>query len=185
MWLQRSTLLSKTSRTKQLTFAAICAALYVVLALFTIPIGMIRISLASLPIIICAMVYGPKWAFGAGFIGEFLHQLLTYGLTLTTPLWCLAPGLRGLLLGLVIIEALSSADYQTFWLYFSSISVAVFITILNTGITALDALIYGYYSYAYVFASFWIRIITGIATSAILTTIAVPISNRIITTGHG
>ena len=59
-----------------------------------------NISVASLPLIISAMLFGPLGGLLVGLLGSFLEQLLTYGLMATTVLWLVPNTVRGLLLGL-------------------------------------------------------------------------------------
>ena len=48
---------------------------------------------------------------------------------------------------------------------FITISTALLVTALNTGVMYLDSKIYGYYSFAYVFGAVIPRIFTGILTA--------------------
>ena len=61
-----------------------------------VEIGGIKLTFASLPTMICAMLFGPIDGFLVGFLGAFLEQMLKYGFTTTTLLWVLPPAIRGL-----------------------------------------------------------------------------------------
>ena len=79
---------------------AILAALYFVFDLISIKAGPFKLSVSGLPIILVAIIYGPLDAMIVGFTGAFLGQLLSYGFTPTTILWCLPAVVRGLFVGL-------------------------------------------------------------------------------------
>ena len=79
---------------KRLVLDALLIALYVVLGFWKIPIGnILRISLASFAVVVCAVAFSPLDGLVVGFMGEFLSQVLgPYGLTPTTALWALPEG---------------------------------------------------------------------------------------------
>ena len=86
---------------RKLVMIAMLTAVYVVLCLVgTIRLWWMNISVASLPLIISAMLFGPLGGLLVGLLGSFLEQLLTYGLMATTVLWLVPNTVRGLLLGL-------------------------------------------------------------------------------------
>lgn len=86
-----------------LCFCSAAIALHIVLELFcTIRIGNdLKITLASLPFLILAFLCGPLEGMISGLVGTFLSQLLTFGITVTTPLWILPYALQGLVAGLL------------------------------------------------------------------------------------
>ena len=167
----------KKITTKRLCIIAILTALYFVLTIWlTIRIGNLRISLASLPILILAIMYGPlESAFAAG-LGEFLNQLLTYGLTITTPIWILPPIIRALIVAFgcnLIKKKYSTEDpwSKPVLFYGLLIIAAIITTFANTGVTWLDSIIFHYYTFAYVFGDFVIRLVTGVLTAVVMATI--------------
>lgn len=87
-------------KAKRMVTVAMLIAMYVVLSLFSINLGNMKITLDSLPIIVGAALLGPLDGFLIGFFGSFLNQLLTFGLTPTTILWVIPAAVRGLLIGL-------------------------------------------------------------------------------------
>ncbi|MCF0143133.1 MAG: ECF transporter S component, partial [Parasporobacterium sp.] len=93
---------------KKLTVLNLCLcaamiALHIVLELFlTIRIGdSLKITLATLPFVIIGLLCGPIEGFVTGLLGTFLSQLLTFGITLSTPFWILPGALLGLSAGLI------------------------------------------------------------------------------------
>ena len=89
-----------SNSTRRLSRMAVMAALYTVLAMITIPIGNIHLTLASLPVVLTASLFGPLQGAAVAVVGEFIHQMLTYGFTLTTLLWLVPPALRAAVIGL-------------------------------------------------------------------------------------
>ena len=163
---------------------AIMAAMYFLLSLFSIKAGNIRITLTSVVTVVMAYLCGPCMAAVSVFIGEFLSQLLNYGIGITTILWLIPPVLRAILVGnlywlfrKVTKNGVQEINFVRFLVVNSLSSIVV--TIANTGIMALDALILGYYTKAYVFAAFFVRLGIGIITSVIVSFIAFPIIMRI------
>ena len=152
-------------KVKRMVTIAMLIAMYVVLSLFSINLGNMKITLDSLPIIVGAALLGPLGGFLIGFIGSFLNQLLTFGLTATTLLWVLPSAVRGLLVGLY---AKHCRFHMNFWqTQMITISTALLVTALNTVVMYLDSKIYGYYSFAYVFGAVVPRIFTGVLTAFI------------------
>ena len=86
-----------------LCMCAAAIALHIILELFcTIRIGNdLKITLAALPIIVIALLCGPVEGLLTGCIGTFLSQLLTYGITISTPFWILPYTIQGLAAGLL------------------------------------------------------------------------------------
>ena len=159
---------------------AIMAAMYFLLSLFSIKAGNIRITLTSVVTVVMAYLCGPCMAAVSVFIGEFLSQLLNYGIGITTILWLIPPVLRAILVGnlywlfrKVTESGVRELNFVRFLVVNSLSSIVV--TIANTGVMALDALILGYYTKAYVFAAFFVRLGIGIITSVIVSFIAFPI----------
>lgn len=155
------------------------AALYLPLALFVaIRIGTWQVSFGSLPVVIAALLFGPADAFLVAAIGEFLKQLLTYGFTATTVLYLIPPALRGAVIGFVAVrlwkKGLRLEDRR--WLcYPVCVCAAVVTTFGNTMVNWADSLIYGYYTFAYVFGNAVVRFITGMVNSAVIATVAIPL----------
>ncbi|MCQ2458262.1 MAG: ECF transporter S component [Clostridia bacterium] len=167
--------------TKRLCLVAVFAALYFVLTMYlTIRIGNITVTLASLPILILAVMYGPMESTVAAGLGELIHQLLSWGLTVTTPLWLLPPIIRGLIVAFGCRVIKSRNTVKEPWerpvaFVILLVAAAVVTTLANTGITWLDSVIFGYYSKAYVFGDFVIRLFTGIGTAIVMSLVLPPV----------
>ena len=157
------------STTRRLAVDAMLAAMFVCLSLVSISLPNMKITLDSLPVLVAAFLLGPLDALAVGLIGSFFNQLLTYGLTPTTVLWILPAGLRGLLVGLYVKRhSFELTQKQTVFIVVLS---ALAVTALNTLIMAVDSLIYGYYSAAYVFGALIFRIIAGVLTAVVFSLI--------------
>ena len=157
------------STTRRLAVDAMLAAMFVCLSLVSISLPNMKITLDSLPVLVAAFLLGPLDALAVGLIGSFFNQLLTYGLTPTTVLWILPAGLRGLLVGLYVKRhSFELTQKQTVFIVVLS---ALAVTALNTLIMAVDSVIYGYYSAAYVFGALIFRIIAGVLTAVVFSLI--------------
>lgn len=159
---------------KKIVMTAMLTAVYVVLCLVgTIRLWWMNISVASLPLIIAAMLFGPVGGMLVGLLGSFLEQLLTYGLMATTVLWLVPNTVRGLLLGIYFKK--KNYHPSRAQIIGAIVVAAVITTALNTIVMYLDSVIQGYYSYAYVFGGVVTRVVTGIATAVIMAFVAPPV----------
>jgi len=167
------------SKTKVLCRTAMTGALCFVLTLVSVRAGNLKVSFGSLPAVISALLFGPWEAAAAAFIGELLSQLLTYGLTATTVLWLIPPCLRVILIGLTArrCHAVFSVypEEKPAVLFPVCLCAAVVTTSANTVGIWLDSLIYGYYTFAYVFGDFVLRIITGLLTASAIAAVSIPV----------
>lgn len=87
-----------------LCLCAMMAAMHIVLELFcTVRIGeTLKITISSLPFVICGMLCGPVEGLVTGLVGSFLSQMLgPYGLMITTPIWIIPGAMEGLSAGLI------------------------------------------------------------------------------------
>jgi len=88
-----------------LCLCAVCIALHIILEVFcAIRIGNdLKISFSTLPFVIIGLLCGPVEGLVTGLLGTFLSQLITYGITITTPFWIIPGALQGLAAGLIFI----------------------------------------------------------------------------------
>ena len=166
--------------TRKLVVIAMMVAVYVVLnTVGTIRLGWINISVSALPIIVGALLYGPGGGLMVGLVGAFLGQLMTYGVTATTVLWIIPPAVRGLLIGLYAKRCGYALSRRQ--LVGVLIVTSLVVTLLNTGAIYLDSVIYGYYTYAYVFGKVTkkckvgIRIVSGAVTAVAMAFVTPPV----------
>ena len=108
-----------------------------------------------------------------GLVGAFLGQLMTYGVTATTVLWIIPPAVRGLLIGLYAKRCAYELSRRQ--LVGVLIVTSLVVTLLNTGAIYLDSVIYGYYTYAYVFGKVGIRIVSGAVTAVAMAFVTPPV----------
>ena len=156
----------ENKKTRALALDAMLCAMYVVLSFVSINLPNMKFSFDSLPILVGAALLGPVDGLAVGLVGSFISQLLTYGITVTTPLWIIPAGVRGLLVGLYAKKhGFNMTLKQT---ELAVIFSALVVTALNTVVMYLDSVIFGYYSYVYVFGAMLPRIIAGIITAAVL-----------------
>ncbi len=108
-----TTLQKNRAHLTRLTTDAVLVALYVVFATaltFKIP-NLIEVSLASLPILLAAALFGPFDAAAIALLGSFIEQATSeYGLSPTTPLWMAPVVLQALVAGCVFFLLRYRAD---------------------------------------------------------------------------
>lgn len=164
------------NKTKRIALCAMLAAMFECLSLLSINLGSMKITLDFLPIIIAAMLIGPVEGAIVGLAGSFLNQLLTYGLSITTILWILPAGVRGLLVGIYAKKhSFSLTRGQMIFIFILS---ALIVTALNTGVMYLDSIIIGY-PFAATLITVVLRIVNGILTAILFAFILPPIIQRL------
>ena len=145
---------SSAMSTRKMVTIAMLTAVYVVLNFAgTVRLGWINISVASLPVIVGAMLYGPVGGLLVGLLGAFM----------------------GLLVGVYAKHC--GYKFSSGQLTLALIGTALVVTALNTGAMYIDSVIYNYYSYAYVFGGLVVRIISGAATAVLMVFVAPPVVN--------
>ena len=156
---------------RMLCLAGVMAALYVGLDFLAVSVsapfgGNLKISLSGLPVIIVAIFGGPIWGAACGFVGAFIGQLLSYGITATTLLWILPAVARGLSMGF-LFRAFKQSLKPGMLTLETSIS-SLLVTLLNTGAMLIEQKLYGYYSsYLAIFLAVPTRVIAGIVTAIV------------------
>lgn len=168
----------------RLCVMGVMMALYIILTKFmSIRIVNLRITFASLPVILMAMLFGPAEASVVAGVGELILQLTgDYGVTLTTPLWCLPPVVRALIVGFgwrFIPKKAANDMHRYAGLIVLLVLAAVAVTLSNTGVIWLDSIIYHYFTEAYVFGQFAVRLITGVVTAVAMSVIAIPLEKAV------
>lgn len=173
---------------KRIVIDAMLIALFFVLNMVAIKAGNIRITFASMSVILCAVLYGPADACIVAACGEFLNQMLSYGLSPTLPLWILPPVFRGLIIGFASFLLFKKGKYiekNPVFMYTACILGALVTTAANTLVIYIDSVLYGYYSFAYVFGDAVIRIISSVVTAAVLATVVMPVAMALRRAGIG
>lgn len=163
-----------------LVLCAVLAALYVVLSSFlAIRLGnSLRITFASLPVILAASLLGPVPAAIVAAVGEFINQMISYGLSPTLPLWLLPPVCRGVMVGLMLLPMRKKGVLpETKPVQYGAVLMiaALLTTVVNTLVMWADSVFWGYYSFAYVFGTAATRFVSGIITAAAVAIVAVPV----------
>lgn len=176
---------NKKIATRRLVINAVLIALYVVLRFFNIPFGeSFRFTLASFPVILCALLYGPVDGLIIGLLGEFLSQVLgPYGLTPTTLFWCIGETVRGGALGLCSVlflrKRLFFAEQPTrkniVLLLICCILTGVLAALGQTFALYVDSTMMGYYSYAMVFGLMIWRILVYALLAVLFGYLSLPI----------
>lgn len=158
--------------------AAMCA----VLGAISIDLGNIKITLESVPIILCALMFSPLDAAAVGLVGTFIYQILRYGISVTTALWILPYMVCGLVVGIYAAKRQHKLSLsQTVTIV---VIAELIITTLNTGTLYVDSKVYGYYNETLITGMVAIRyavcIVKAVAVGAVMPTL-VKLLQRLIT----
>ncbi len=164
-----------------LCLCAVCIALHIILEVFaTIRIGNdYKVSFATLPFVIVALLCGPLEGFVTGLIGTFLSQLITYGITITTPFWIIPGALQGLAAGLIFLAFKRKTKIVP-------IAVTVFgaglvLVIFNWIASYFDGVVfYKYMTMEVLVALIPVRLLIWIGLSIVYTIVGVPITKALL-----
>ena len=168
---------------RRLAMDAVLVALYFALSMIAIPMGGLKLTFEHLPVILCALLFGPVDALLVGGLGELINQMLTYGFTPTTILWMSPAMFRGLSMGLCAVFAAKRMGMDA--LLEKKAPVAFFVacvisglicSMLNTLTLYVDSKMFGYYNYAMVFGVFWIRMAASAVSSVLMAMAAKPVA---------
>ncbi len=164
-----------------LCLCAVCIALHIILEVFaTIRIGNdYKVSFATLPFVIVALLCGPLEGFVTGLIGTFLSQLITFGITITTPFWIIPGALQGLAAGLIFLAFKRRTKLVP-------IAVTVFgaglvLVIFNWIASYFDGVVfYKYMTMEVLVALIPVRLLIWIGLSIVYTIVGVPITKALL-----
>lgn len=154
----------RSEKIKRLVIDAMLVGIFVVLSLYaSVDVWVMKFTFNGIAIILAALLFGLKDACAVAILGAFLEQLLTYGLSVTTPLWILPALFRALFVG--GYAQFVKFRYQPLVMIAVVICSSVLVTVVNTGVMWADSVIMGYYSFAYVFGKILPRFGAGIITA--------------------
>lgn len=129
--------------TRHLTMNAVFIALHVVLDMASVYIGNeIKLSFAAFPLLCAAMLFGTVDGVYVAALGEFLYQLLMYGLGPTTLMWMVPPVVHALIVGLYCRRHDQNLTLRQagFIVLVSGLAAAL----ITTVVIHFDAIIWGY-----------------------------------------
>ena len=146
----------KNLSTKQLVLYAVLAAVFVILAFISVGTNNFKASFESLATLIAGITLGPLAGFLVGLVGELIYQMIQYGFDATTVLWLIPYAVSGLVAGLF------GRSYK-FELSVKQIILAVIfselcLTVLNTPVNAISAIIQGWGNWATILAGIPLRL---------------------------
>ena len=173
----------KTFTAKRIALNAVLAALYVALSMLSVPVGGFKLTFEHLPVILCAVLFGPIDAIVVGALGELINQMLTFGFTPTTILWMAPAMFRGLSMGLGAVllpkflgrQAMQDKSIPVVFMVTCVVS-GLICSLINTFTLYVDSKMFGYYSYAMVFGVLWLRLGTSAISSVLMAVVVKPLA---------
>ena len=171
---------------KRLAINAALVALYIALSMLAVPIGGFKLTFEHLPVILCAVFFGPVDALIVGALAELTNQMLTFGFTPTTILWMAPAMFRGLSLGLcamfvpktlgrdAILEKKAPVAFIT-----CCVISGLICSLINTFTLYVDSKMFGYYSYALVYGVLWLRLGASAISSVLMAIVAKPLTHAL------
>jgi len=140
--------------TKQLALNAVFAALFVILAFISVGTNDFKASFESLATLMAGITMGPLAGLLVGLIGEFIYQLIQYGLDPTTVLWLIPYAVCGLVAGLIA----KKGELDNKKLIIIVVVCEILLTVLNTPVNAISAIIQGWGNWATIAAGIPLRL---------------------------
>ena len=171
-------MMKNRSRVAKMTLCALLAAMYVVLSSYlSIRITFIHITFASLPVVLAAFLLGTGPAVLVAGLGEFIAQMLIYGMGVSTMLFTIPPMVRGLVVGLLAAALCKDTAIETKPLRMAGILMtgSIMTSLTTTAVLWIDSHLMGYYSFAVVFGAAIQRMITSLVTASLITLICIPV----------
>ncbi len=164
-----------------LCLCAMMAALHIVLELYgTVRIGNdLKITFATLPFLVIGLLCGPVEGLITGGVGTLLSQLLTYGITISTPFWLLPGMMYGLSAGL--IYRAFGRKCKVVPIAVTTFSAGLVLVIFNLIASYFDGVvIYKYYANAGVLAALipW-RLLVWLILGVVYSIVAVPLTKAV------
>lgn len=147
----------------EIAIIGIMAALAIVLEKFSFPRGnsYLKFTFYGLPLLVVGCMYGARVGLITGIVSSFIMQLTSeYGLTITTPLWMIAPICWGGVSGLVFYLLKRKNNIPN--MIIVSFVTSIFATLFNTVAMILEGLIFGgsYYALSNILANLPPRLIS-------------------------
>lgn len=143
----------------------------------SIDIVVMKFTVYALPLMLVGMFYGPTSGLLSGFICGFLSQVFSaYGLTVTAPLWMLAPMAWGFLSGLIM--NILKNEYNILKVVIVVVITSIVVVFLNSIAMYIDGIVFEY-PVEFVIANLGTRIINALITSVFYTILLFILLNRL------
>ena len=162
-----------SEKIKRLCVDSMLAALCAVLGFFAIDLGNFKFTLETFPVILGAILFGPADGFLIAFVGNFISQLIHYGLTATTLVWIAPHVAAGFVVGLYARQ--QNFDLSRGKTIVIALIGEIIVTLLNTGAMYIDAKFYGYYSFAYIFGATTMWVVVCLVKGAVYGVVLYPV----------
>lgn len=152
---------------KKIALMAMYVSIFVILSKFvSFNLGFLQVTPRIFPFYVAALTLDFGSSCLVAFVGGLLDQLTSgYGITVTTPLWCIPP------LVSTIVVAFANIKFHINKFDFKFITIIVvanlIMTILNTAVLYVDSVVYSYYAFPTIFGSFIIKLMSSVVTAII------------------
>lgn len=128
----------------EIAIIGVMASLAIVLEKFSIPRGnsYLKFTFYGLPLLLVGCMWGAKVGLLTGLVSSFVMQLTSeWGLSITTPLWMMAPICWGGVSGLVFYLLKRKNTLPN--MFIVSFITSILATLLNTIAMVVDGVVYG------------------------------------------
>ncbi len=158
-----------------MAMAAVLAAMYMILAYISVGTNDFKASFESLAVLAAGILLGPSEGVCVGIVGEFVHQILLYGIDPTTPLWLLPYAFEGLasgLLGRVFLKKAGESGDPSRPRFLAVICISeILLLVLVTPVNYVSAVIQGWGSWETIALGIPLRIAIMVLRIAVYTAV--------------
>lgn len=169
---------------RRMALNAVLVTIYIVLSTYlSISLGPFKLTFEAMPVVLCAVIFGPVDAMIVGFLGEFLNQMLTFGFTPTTLLWVAPIVVRGGVIGLFMMLMRKNYGLETMqtpkcYVLFLIVCIVagLFHSLINTFALYVDSKMFGYYNDYMVFGALLVRLTASTISAIVMSVVTVPLA---------
>lgn len=165
------------SKSQKLAVSSMLVAASILLSCVSIRFGFWTISFACLPIFISACLFTPQETILIALAGAALEQFISYGLSLTTPLWLLPAIARATYLSLALLKYRNDLKAAPLMKHFVISNLVC--TLVTTIAMVADSIYYGYFHWSIIGISLLSRLISSVTIAILCGLITYPILNAI------
>lgn len=173
----------KTSKTYKLVVSASMAALAIIIDYFSVRTNITKFTVYGLPLLITGILFGPWIGALAGAVVGFITQIIFYGITVTTPIWMVAPIMWGFMSGLLAKILIKNNELTIPSLVTIVVVTSLTATACNSVAIYLDGVIFEYPT-SVTFATIGVRVLIALGLDVVYCFIIYPIYPRLVRFGH-
>lgn len=165
------------NKSQKLAIGSMLVSASILLSCISFPLGFWTISFSCLPIFISACLFSPQETILIALAGAALEQFISYGLSLTTPLWLLPAIARAAYLSLALLKYRNNLNTAPLMKHF--IISNLICTAVTTIAMIADSIYFGYFYWSVIGISLLCRLISSVTIAILCGLVTFPILKAI------